>query len=59
MDKNNRKGFAHTTNQNTHLLTALKKEIKRATQKSLPFGKWKLWGKRSQENRPKAENDKT
>ena len=30
----------------------------RATQKSLPFGKWRFRGK-GQESGPKAENDKT
>ena len=44
---------AHTTNQTTHLLTIT------APQKSLVFGNWKLWGKRSHENGPKAEKDKT
>ena len=49
---------AHTTNENTHLLTA--KKI-RGTQNSLdiPFGKWRFREKEVRTNGPKAEKDKT
>ena len=36
-----------------------KKKKTRATQKSLPFRKWRFTEKRGQENGPKAEKDKT
>ena len=41
-------------------LLAAQKQQPRATQKSLPFGKWRTIGeKKSQENGPKAKKDKT
>ena len=49
---------AYTTNYSSHLLTAQKTK-RRATQKSLPFGKRRFRGKRGQENRSKAEKDQT
>ena len=45
---------AHTTNQNTHLLTAKTPHPKQT--RATHFGKWKLREKRSQENGPKAKN---
>ena len=50
MDKNNCKliilhkyiNAEHTTNQSTHLLTAQTNKKTKATQKSLPFEKWRF-----------------
>ena len=41
---------AHTINQNAHILTAQKKKT-RATQKSLPIGKWRSGKKKSEKDR--------
>ena len=47
---------AHTTNYSTHLLTTPKKTKEpRATQNSLPFGKWRFRGGKRSEARTEAE----
>ena len=48
---------AHTTNQNTHLLTAQKQN--KSHTKEPTFRKMEVKEKRSQENGPKAQKDKT
>ena len=54
---------AHTTKYSTHLLTAQKNKT-RATQKRLPFGKWrfgenevKRMGQKQKRIRPKEQQD--
>ena len=51
---------AHTTNKNTHLLTAKNTHKKQVSHKRATFRKMEFQGKRiSQDNGPKAEKDKT
>ena len=50
---------AHTTNYNTHLLTAQIKKKTRATQKSPPFRKWKFRENQIRRIAQKQKKDKT